>query len=161
MIGSNSATTKCRSPPKMTSELDKPEIMASVTFQCMLHNKFNNLGRNVLFESKSRRTNHIFSTNLKCRSRIVLHHICNFCHPRTSAGAPIRARGEEYFLTRIAKPPTETNCISRELFTVVGGIHSILCHPDNPVDCLRTTLHFRLTTWTYLCCRSVSFDCGG
>ena len=33
MMGSNNETTVVRSPPKMTSELVKPEIMASVTLQ--------------------------------------------------------------------------------------------------------------------------------
>ena len=33
IIGSNKETTVARSPPKMTSELVKPEIMASVTLQ--------------------------------------------------------------------------------------------------------------------------------
>ena len=33
MMGSNKETTVVKSPPKMTSELVKPEIMASVTLQ--------------------------------------------------------------------------------------------------------------------------------
>ena len=33
MMGSNKETTVVRSPPNMTSELVKPEIMASVTLQ--------------------------------------------------------------------------------------------------------------------------------
>ena len=33
MMGSNKETTVDKSPPKMTSELVKPEIMASVTLQ--------------------------------------------------------------------------------------------------------------------------------
>ena len=94
IIGSNKETTIARSPPKMTSELVKPEIMASDTLQ----NQTN----------ISNTIDNAQASYLECRNATIMHHIDNFLSPRTLAGAPIWSGSEKSFLSRVTEPPAFT-----------------------------------------------------
>ena len=94
IIGSNKETTVARSPPKMTSELVKPEIIASDTLQ----NQTN----------ISNTVDNAQASYLECRNATIMHHIDNLLSPRTLAGAPIWSWGEKSFLNRVTEPPAFT-----------------------------------------------------
>ena len=94
IIGSNKETTVARSPPKMTSELVKPEIIASDTLQ----NQTN----------ISNTVDNAQASYLECRNATILHHTDNFLSPRTLAGAPIWSGSEKSFLSRVTEPPAFT-----------------------------------------------------
>ena len=96
IIGSNKETTVARSPPKMTSELVKPEIIASDTLQNQTM-----LFLAILFMM-------LMHSYLECRNATIMHHIDNFLSPRTLAGAPIWSWGEKSFLNRVTEPPAFT-----------------------------------------------------